>query len=118
MSEKKSKALKVTNKGKRAITKTVVVETPPADDVEVKGKPIPLPRAPGAQKIVDTKSPEAVKKEIDELLDQLRACEDKNRKKAIRRSLRTRGHYGGLGLAKGRKATKAVVEDDDEDDDD
>ncbi len=49
-------------------------------------------------KLIDVIPPDQLKREIDALIDELRASTKRNDKKRIRRALRTRGHFGGLGL--------------------
>lgn len=113
MSKKSSVTAAITNivktptkKGKRAVTKTVVE----------------IPNDPGAPKLIEKLTDKEKAKQIADLLDELRACTVKNEKKRIRRKLRSRGHFGGLGITKAQvKAIVAESEvdtDTDENDDD
>lgn len=119
MATKKHSVASVTNlvKGKRAAKKTVVEI--PAPEARVETAKIELPKDPGATKLTDKLTPEQLKQQINDLLDELRGSTSKNDKKRIRRMLRSRGHRGGLGVVKA--TTKPADPDDDgydEDDDD
>lgn len=57
----------------------------------------------GRRKLKDALSPREIQAEVDELLGELRATQDPEEKKRIRRALRHRGHFGGLGEKTGRK---------------
>jgi hypothetical protein len=46
-------------------------------------------------------SPEQLQRERDALLNNLRNATSRNAKKRIRAGLRRRGHFGGLGIARG-----------------
>jgi hypothetical protein len=56
------------------------------------------------------KTKEQLAKEVKGLLNELRATTDGDEKKAIRRKLRARGHFGGLG-ERSVKTKKKVVKD-------
>lgn len=58
---------------------------------------------PKRGKLIETLSPSELKAEIIQLLDDLEASNDPEEKKRIRRSLRVRGHVGGLGKVKAKK---------------
>lgn len=97
---KSSTHRKGSNKGKTSpvvvvpdTTKNVAIHGIDATSGNVQGR---VTRPIG--KIVDVVPPEQLKREIESLLNDLRACTSKNKKKGIRRALRTRGHRGGLGL--------------------
>ncbi len=69
--------------------------------------------APAAPQIkvtsVKVMTPEEIKAEVAKLLEQLAAETDGDAKKKIRRKLRLRGHYGGLGQRVSRKAVATAV---------
>ena len=52
----------------------------------------------GRGKLTATLNDAQLKGQIDKLLSDLRSTTDQRAKKKIRRALRTRGHFGGLGI--------------------
>ena len=88
--QEKAKAFKATHpapdlgakKGRRAVQ--VIGANPPTETSAKKG---PLANL----------SPKEREEQVSELLDDLRNEKDPDQKKRIRRALRARGHYGGLG---------------------
>jgi len=82
-----ARANKGSSKGTR--TRPVVIESPKRNDGKT-GRVI--------GKIIDTTNPDVLRREIANLLNELRESQSRNDKKRIRRLLRTRGHFGGLGI--------------------
>lgn len=81
----------------------------------VKGKTSPVAHVAGRAKIVDTLSQKDLDKEIQGLKDELRATQsmkdrDNARRegKRLRRMLRTRGSWGGLGIVAKRDASRVA----------
>lgn len=64
-------------------------------------KTINPPAGRGRKKLVDTMTAEEIKQEVKEFLNDLAASSDPEEKKRIRRALRLRGHFGGLGEGNG-----------------
>jgi hypothetical protein len=86
-------------KGKRAI---------PTGQSAVKQYPIVPPKPTrGRKKLSESLSPKEIKQEIKDLLRDLEVSTDPDEKKRIRRALRLRGHWGGLGKVT-RKKTVTV----------
>lgn len=85
---------------KQQALKTAKANKPrPNLHVKTKGKRA-TPTPPKRGKLIVTLSPSELKAEIRELLDDLKSSKDPDEKKRIRRSLRVRGHRGGLGIVK------------------
>lgn len=97
---------------------STITETAPVVSAEI------APKTPVAKKVVKAKSKRAtpslantgvkglsataLKEQIKELLEDLKASTDGEEKKRIRRKLRLRGHFGGLGEVT-KPAPKKVV---------
>jgi len=62
----------------------------------------------GNAKLTDRLSADQLSAEIEGLISDLKATTDQRAKKRIRRALRTRGHFGGLGVAKQTSASNDV----------
>lgn len=64
------------------------------------------PAHQGNGKLTETMSATELKKDIASLMDELRNATERSDKKRLRRMLRTRGHFGGLGIVAQRNAQR------------
>jgi len=82
------------------MARSIVMGKRSKKNVPVAPAPVPAPVTTpvGKGKLTERLSADQLKAEIKGLLTDLRSTTDQNAKKKIRRALRTRGHFGGLGI--------------------
>lgn len=76
--------------------------------------PVITPPVSEEKRRVKSSDPKIVAKEIQDLLKELGTSTDSEEKKRIRRNLRARGHFGGLGKGKGRPKKETAKTNDEE----